>query len=65
MKKIEMIKDHKGVASTTIKEICLLKDLEHINIIKLYKVIHWNKRFYLIFELADCDLKILIKNRKK
>ncbi|PIO62233.1 kinase domain protein [Teladorsagia circumcincta] len=40
LKKISLERDNEGVPSTCIREICLLKDLNHRNIVRLYDVIH-------------------------
>lgn len=52
-----MDNENEGVPSTAIKEIILLKDINHKNIVKLYNIIHWNKRLFLVLEIADMDLK--------
>lgn len=43
LKKVKMNNVDEGIPSTTIREICLLKDLEHENIVKLFNIIHWNR----------------------
>uniref|UniRef100_A0A7S0YK75 cyclin-dependent kinase n=1 Tax=Polytomella parva TaxID=51329 RepID=A0A7S0YK75_9CHLO len=57
LKKIRLEKEEEGVPSTALREIALLKELDHINVVKLYDVIHGEKRLYLIFEFLDMDLK--------
>ncbi|KHJ94829.1 kinase domain protein [Oesophagostomum dentatum] len=52
--------DNEGVPSTCIREICLLKDLNHRNIVRLYDVIHSGMQLYLVFEFIDRDLKSLL-----
>lgn len=52
LKKVKIEKDEEGVPSTTIREIAILRDLNHENIIKLKNIIHWNKKLYLVFELG-------------
>lgn len=44
-------------ACTAIREISLLKELKHPNIVKLLDVIHNEKKLTLVFEYADQDLK--------
>ncbi|XP_028107138.1 cell division control protein 2 homolog [Camellia sinensis] len=47
-----------GIPSTTIRQISLLKEMEHDNIVKLLDVIsNINNECYIIFELLDLDLK--------
>jgi serine/threonine protein kinase len=45
------------VPSTAIREISLLKELNHANIVKLLNVIHHDAKLYLVFEFLDVDLK--------
>ncbi|PAV65843.1 hypothetical protein WR25_13519 isoform B [Diploscapter pachys] len=60
LKKISLSKDSEGVPSTCIREITLLKDLDHNNIVKLYDVIYADLSLYLVFEFIDRDLKDLL-----
>ena len=57
LKKMYLTNEEEGIPSTAIREIALLKELDHINIIKLNDVIHYNKRLILVFDFADEDLK--------
>ena len=47
----------KGVPSSALREICLLKELKHRNIVRLYDVLHSDKKLTLVFEHCDQDLK--------
>ncbi|KDD74294.1 protein kinase [Helicosporidium sp. ATCC 50920] len=49
--------EEEGVPSTAIREISLLKELKHENIVRLYDVVHEEKKLYLVFEYLDLDLK--------
>jgi serine/threonine protein kinase len=60
LKKIKLQGDDEGIPSTAIREICLLKELNHINIEKLKDVIHASKKITLVFEYIDRDLKKII-----
>ena len=47
--------------STAIREISLLKEVDHPNIVKLLDVIHAPQKLYLVFEYLDYDLKKFMK----
>ncbi|XP_046473750.1 cyclin-dependent kinase 1 isoform X1 [Neodiprion pinetum] len=57
MKKIRLESDDEGVPSTAIREISLLKELQHPNIVSLEDVLMEESRLYLIFEFLSMDLK--------
>jgi len=57
LKTIKLEAEDEGIPSTAIREISLLKELKHPNIVKLYNVIHSEKKLTLVFEFADQDLK--------
>jgi len=46
-----------GAPCTAIREISLLRDLKHGNIVTLHDIIHTNKTITLVFEYLDWDLK--------
>lgn len=46
-----------GTPSTAIREISLMKELKHINIVRLHDVIHTETKLVLIFEYCERDLK--------
>ena len=45
-----------GAPSTAIREISLMKELRHENIVKLYDVIHTERTLTLIFEFMVSDV---------
>jgi len=57
IKKIRMEADDEGIPSTAIREISLLKELVHPNIVGLQEVLLEENRLYLIFEFLTMDLK--------
>ncbi|KAH8341465.1 cyclin-dependent kinase 1 [Drosophila kikkawai] len=57
MKKIRLESDEEGVPSTAIREISLLRELKHENIVCLEDVLMEENRIYLIFEFLSMDLK--------
>jgi cyclin-dependent kinase len=60
LKKIRLQAEEEGIPSTAIREISLLKELAHINIVKLYEVLHNPKKLTLVFEYVEHDLKKVI-----
>ncbi|KAG5290002.1 cyclin-dependent protein kinase PhoA [Histoplasma ohiense] len=46
-----------GTPSTAIREISLMKELKHENILSLYDIIHTENKHQLVFEFMDKDLK--------
>lgn len=64
LKKIRLDTDSEGVPSTAIREIALLRELSHPNIVQLLDVIHSSTRLFLVFEFLDQDLKKYMDNTK-
>ncbi|XP_076336803.1 cyclin-dependent kinase 2-like [Tachypleus tridentatus] len=60
LKKIRLETESEGVPSTAIREIALLKELDHNNVVRLLDVIHSEKKLYLVFEYLNQDLKKLM-----
>lgn len=57
IKRIKLEHEEEGVPGTAIREISLLKELDHKYIVSLKHVLHANHRLHLIFEFCELDLK--------
>lgn len=57
MKKIRLENEEEGVPSTAIREISLLKELQHPNIVFLEDVVMQESKLFLVFEYLNMDLK--------
>ena len=57
LKKIRLENEDEGIPSTSIREISILKQLHHPNIVSLNDLVHGEKKLYLVFEFLDHDLK--------
>lgn len=57
IKKIRLEHEEEGVPSTAIREISILKELHHPNVVNLEEVMYDNKRLFLVFEYLELDLK--------
>merc|ERR1719214_143674 len=66
LKRIKLDQEEEGMPSTAIREISLLKELSHVNVVKLLDVYCSNqttKKLYLVFEFLDLDLKRYVKSQ--
>ena len=57
---IRLETEDEGIPSTAIREIALLKELQHPNIVRLVNVLHTDRKLTLVFEYLDQDLKKLL-----
>ena len=57
LKKMRLDAHDEGVPVTTLREVALLKDLRHDNIVRLREVIPQPPNLYLVFDYMDYDLK--------
>lgn len=53
LKEIRLESEDEGIPSTAIREISLLKELQHPNVVRLHDVVHSNKKLVLVFELLE------------
>ncbi|XP_049849598.1 cyclin-dependent kinase 7-like [Schistocerca gregaria] len=51
-----------GIEISTIREIRILKDMHHKNIVELIDVIAWERQIYLVMECCETDLYRVINN---
>ncbi|CAL6063074.1 Kinase [Hexamita inflata] len=57
LKRIRLDQQDEGIPATAIREIAILKELKHPNIVDLVSVIHTEAKLTLVFEYVDLDLK--------
>ncbi len=50
LKKIRLDNENEGVPVTAIREIAILKELHHPNIVQLIDVVHSEQKLTLVFE---------------
>lgn len=63
IKQIRMNTEDAGIPSTTIREVSLLKELNHPNIISLHEIVFDNdSNIFLVFEFIPMDLHAYIKS---
>jgi len=60
LKKIRKQQDEEGVPSSALREISLLKELQHVNVVRLVEVVNTIKKLTLVFEYVPKDLKMII-----
>lgn len=65
LKKIRLESDDEGVPSTAIREISVLKEMDHPNIVRLLDIVHNDVKLYLVFEFLDMDLKRFLDKQTK
>lgn len=51
-----------GLSPLALREVSILKDLDHANIVTLREVVTTPERLYLIFEYLEGDLRTLLSN---
>jgi len=57
LKNIRLESVEEGVPCTAIREISLLKELDHPNVVRLVEIVHDVDKLTLVFEFCDQDLK--------
>uniref|UniRef100_A0A8C1XU31 cyclin-dependent kinase n=1 Tax=Cyprinus carpio TaxID=7962 RepID=A0A8C1XU31_CYPCA len=56
------LEHEEGAPCTAIREVSLLKNLKHANIVTLHDIIHTDRCLTLVFEYLDSDLKQYLDN---
>ena len=65
IKQIKLEKDDDGMPSTAVREISLLQNLKHPNIVELKEVLFNKSQLYLVFEYLEFDLKKYMRKLSK
>lgn len=67
LKKIRLENEDEGMPSTAMREIAILKELDHPNVVNLLDIIYVpnEKKLHLIFEYVDFDMKKFMKSLKE
>jgi len=65
LKKIKIDHCDEGIPSTAIREIALLRELEHANIVNLIDIVHGDNKLYLVFEYFNQDMRKWLEKRNK
>lgn len=61
IKKMKIDLDSEGVPSTALREISILRELKHPNIVDLKDVVCADNKLYLLFEYLEIDLRKYIE----
>ena len=64
LKKIRLDQEEEGIPPTSLREISLLKELHHQNVVELKDVINGQGKLTLVFEYLDTDLKAYLDSLK-
>ena len=65
IKKMKIDLENEGIPSTALREITILRELKHPNIVRLLDVVLNNSKLYLLFEFVECDLRKYLINLKE
>lgn len=57
LKRIRLTSGEEGIPATAIREISLLRELKHPNIVRLLDILHTENKLTLVFEYLDNDLR--------
>jgi serine/threonine protein kinase len=65
IKKMKIDLENEGIPSTALREITILRELKHPNIVRLLDVVLNDSKLYLLFEFIECDLRKFLINFKE
>ena len=63
LKRIRLEVEDEGIPSTALREISLLRELNHENIVNLKDCVQEDGKLFLVFEFLDMDLKKFMDSR--
>jgi len=63
LKKMRLDRTEEGIPQTALREVSILQEIHHVNIVNLLDVICADGKLYLIFEFVDQDLKKALDKR--
>jgi cyclin-dependent kinase 5 len=63
MKHVPLTDDDDGAACTALREVCLIKELKHKNVVHLHEVLHSDQGLTIVLELCEYDLKDYFRER--
>ena len=63
LKRIKLDHEDEGIPPTTVREISILKELNHPNVVRLNEVVNSQGKITLVFEYLDKDLKSFLSKQ--
>ncbi|KAJ0410944.1 hypothetical protein ATCC90586_004297 [Pythium insidiosum] len=63
LKRIRLETEDDGIPSTALREISVLRELEHPNIVRLLDCLQEEGKLFLVFEFVDKDLKRFMEHK--
>ena len=61
MKKVKIDAEEEGIPATSVREISMLRDIQHQNIVQLKDILMSDLKLYLVFEFLTMDLARFMK----
>ena len=61
MKKVKIDAEEEGIPATSVREISMLRDIQHPNIVQLKDILMSDLKLYLVFEFLTMDLARFMK----